>query len=65
MSNPTAAPISYDVKGAAAAVGLSDASIRQAMNDGNLTARFFKTKRLIGHDELRAWFKALPVDRPE
>jgi hypothetical protein len=61
----TSTPISYDVTGAAASVGLSPASIRAALNAGDLTARFFKSKRLIGHDELLAWFRALPVDPPE
>lgn len=59
-----AAPISYDIPGAAAAVGLHPDSIRKALREKELTARFFNSKRLIGHDELTAWFRGLPVDRP-
>ncbi|TFB96563.1 MULTISPECIES: hypothetical protein [unclassified Cryobacterium] len=62
QSSPT--PIAYDVEGAARAVGLSVFPIKQAIASGDLTARYSKSKRLIGHDELVDWFNHLPVDRP-
>jgi hypothetical protein len=67
MSKPPVnapAPIAYDIAGAAAAVGLSTDSIREALRNGDLTARWYKSKRLIGSDELAAYFNSLPVDKP-
>ncbi len=59
-------PISYNYDGAVAALGLkSDWALREAVRTGHLSPRFPNSKTpLFGHDELKAWFERLPVDRP-
>ena len=59
-------PISYNYDGAVAALGLkSDWALREAVRTGHLSPRFPNSKTpLFDHDELKAWFRSLPVDRP-
>ncbi|QDG65811.1 helix-turn-helix domain-containing protein [Pseudarthrobacter sp. NIBRBAC000502772] len=58
------AQISYTVAEAAKAVGLSERSVRDAIKDSYLTARFFNTKALIRHEDLEAWIDKLPSESP-
>lgn len=57
--------IGYTIAQAALQVGLSERSIRDAIKDSHLPARFFKTKALVDHDDLKEWFKKLPSDSPK
>lgn len=58
-------PIAYTLDQAGEAVGLSTFPIRQAIEAGDLTPKYSGRKPLIDHDDLKAWFKSLPVARPE
>lgn len=57
-------PVSYSLDGAAAATGLSRASLQRAINRGDLVARYYGTKPLLQRDELLAWIESLPSERP-
>lgn len=57
-------PISYSVKGAAAATGVSEALIRQAIADGDLQEQYWNSKQVIDHDELKRHIKSLPTEKP-
>jgi hypothetical protein len=57
-------PIAYDYAGAAEAIGQSVDTIKSEVRKGNLTPRWPNSKPLIGHDDLVAWFEALPVYKP-
>lgn len=57
--------ISYSVKGAAEATGLSDTVIRLAINSGDLAARYPNTKAIIEHHELERWVQSMPTEKPE
>jgi len=61
--NGTPNPVAYDLEGAGRAVGLSIFPIKQEIKLGNLTPRYYRSKPLIGHDELVEWFANLPVDK--
>lgn len=56
--------ISYSVRSLAAATELSVDSINKAIKNGDLVARYFGTKPLIGREEAKRWFEALPDERP-
>lgn len=56
--------IAYTYEQAADQVGYSERTIRQAVKDGNLIARFANSKGVIEHEELLAWVKALPTEPP-
>lgn len=56
--------ISYSVRSLAAATELSVDSINKAIKDGDLVARYFGTKPLIGRDEALRWFESLPDEKP-
>jgi len=64
-SQPGPAPIAYDIDGAARAISVSRSEINRAISAGDLTPRYRKSKPLIGHAELAAFFEALPVGKPE
>jgi len=57
--------IAYDPDAAAEAVSVSRSTIDAAIRSGDLIARRLTPKAgskvLIGHDELKAWFDALPT----
>lgn len=57
-------PVSYSLDGAAAATGLSRASLQRAINRGDLVARYYGTKPLLQRDELLAWIESLPSESP-
>lgn len=61
------APLAYTVKQAAAAVGLSESSIRQLIRENTLPARYYgngtrKTLRIRVPD-LEAWLNSLPDEQ--
>lgn len=58
----TAQKIAYGVEQAAEAVCVSTDTIRRELHAGRLASRRFGRRILIGHDELRAWFDALPSE---
>ena len=57
-------PISYRIPEAAAAVGVSEWTLNEALKRGDITRRYPDSRPLIGHDDLVAWFESLPVDKP-
>lgn len=58
------AQIGYTVAQAAAQVGLSERTIRDAIKDNYLPARYLGTKALVKHQELEDWFDKLPSESP-
>ena len=66
MTEPAGGRISYSIREAADAVGVSEWTIRRWVEDGRLTPRYVGQghKVLIFADELRAVVAALPTDRP-
>ena len=56
------AQIGYTVAQAAAQVGLSERTIRDAIKDSYLPARYFNTKALVKHQDLEDWFDKLPAE---
>lgn len=64
MSDIKLDKISYSVPNLAAATDLSVDSINKAIKDGDLVARYFGTKPLIGRDEAQRWFESLPDEKP-
>jgi len=64
VSVPTIqAPVSYDLPGAAAATGVSERTIRDAIARGDLIAHYLGRKPLVMRDELADWVSALPTER--
>ena len=59
----TVGPLAYTVADAAEACHLSQATIRDAINHGQLKAKRAGTKLLILADDLRDWLTALPAAR--
>jgi hypothetical protein len=57
------APLAYSVAAAAAAVGISESSIKIAIAKGDITPRFLGVKKLITHTELEGWLASLPTER--
>lgn len=57
--------ISYSVANLAAATDLSVDSINKAIKNGDLVAKYFGTKPLIGREEAQRWFASLPDEKPE
>lgn len=49
---------------AAEAVGVSEATLRRAIDRGDLAARFSGRKTLIRVADLAAWVDALPTEGP-
>ena len=56
-------PIAYPLAEAAAQVGLSDRTLRDAIADGSLTAHYAGTKPLVSPADLRSWFESLPTEK--
>ncbi|WP_164545197.1 helix-turn-helix domain-containing protein [Antribacter gilvus] len=49
---------------AAALVGLSDKELKRAIDDGEIRVRYRGRKCLVDYSDLRAWFDALPAQKP-
>lgn len=54
--------VAYDFAGAAAAVGFSAETIRQAHNAGDLTAHYVGRKPVFRAVDLDAWVQSLPTE---
>lgn len=52
--------MAYTVQEAAAAYGISLDTVRGNIKAGNLVARYPTSRPVIGADELKSWFNALP-----
>ena len=63
MTDPqiTVAAVSYDLRGASDACGLSVSEIQKAISDGDLIANYRGRKPLIRAIELDAWVASLPT----
>ena len=55
--------LSYSFEEAAAATGYSERTIRRAVADNRLVARYANSKPVITADDLRAWLQSLPTER--
>jgi hypothetical protein len=60
-SKPT--PLSYSIKGAAEATGISTSLLEQFIARGDITPKYVNSKRVITADELQAWLDSLPIER--
>lgn len=58
------ARIAYTVADAAEMVGYSERTLKQAIYDGNLAARYANSKAIIRHEDLAAWVDSLPAEAP-
>jgi excisionase family DNA binding protein len=56
--------VSYSIEEAAEATGYSTDTIRRALRNNDLTARYANTKPVILATELREWLEALPTEAP-
>ncbi|MCU1440004.1 MAG: hypothetical protein JWP85_1001 [Rhodoglobus sp.] len=61
---PAPVPIAYSINDAARAIGQSVPTIKRAIAKGDLTPRYPNSKPIILHEDLLAWARALPVERP-
>ncbi len=59
-----AAPITVEVKTAAALSGLSVRLMYELLNKGLIESRYHGRKRLVLYASLRAYLEALPQDAP-
>lgn len=58
------AQISYTFEQAAEMCGYSVRTLKQAVADGNLAARYANTKGVIRHEDLDSWIDSLPAESP-
>ena len=56
--------IAYNYEQAAEQCGYSVRTVKQAVSDGNLAARYANSKAVIRHADLEAWLDALPAEAP-
>ncbi len=54
----------YSIAEAAEAAGVSDKTIRRAIEAGDLAVRYPTSRPVVPVDELRAWIDAMPSQRP-
>jgi hypothetical protein len=57
--------VSYDLKGAVEATGLSESVIRAAVRNRDLVANYYGTKPVFRAIELDRWIASLPTEKPE
>jgi hypothetical protein len=57
--------LAYSLEEAEAATGYSQRTIRRAISDNQLVARYANSKPVITADELKAWLDALPTEAPK
>lgn len=60
----SAQKIAYTIAEAAELVGYSERTLKQAIYDGNLAARYANSKGVIRHADLEAWIDRLPAESP-
>ena len=56
--------IAYSIEEAAEAAGYSTDTIRRALRNNDLTARYANTKPVILATELTEWLSSLPTEAP-
>jgi len=56
--------VSYSIEEAAEATGYSTDTIRRALRNNDMTARYANTKPVILATELTDWLEALPTEAP-
>ena len=56
-------PISIPLAGSGAYIGVSDRTVRRAIEAGDITVRYAGRKPLVLLSELRAWVESLPTER--
>lgn len=56
-------PVSYSMRGAAAATGLSESTLREAISKRYLPVRYYGKKPLILFEDLREWVRDLPDEK--
>lgn len=57
--------LAYSLEEAEAATGYSQRTIRRAITDHQLVARYANSKPVITADELKAWLDSLPTEAPK
>lgn len=61
---PVIQPIALSIPDAAAAVGYSETTLKDAITKGDLVVRYANTKGVIAADDLLEWVKSLPIESP-
>ena len=56
--------LAYTFEQAAEQSGYSIRTLKQAVTDGTLLARYANTKGVIRHDDLAEWLDELPAEAP-
>jgi len=56
--------IAFSIEEAAAAVGYSTDTIRRAIRNNDLTARYVNTKPVVMASELTSWLESQPTEPP-
>jgi hypothetical protein len=56
--------LAYTFEEAAEQSGYSVRTLKQAVYDGNLAARYANTKGVIRHEDLAEWLDRLPAEAP-
>lgn len=56
--------IAYTFEAAAEMVGYSVRTLKQAVADGNLAARYANTKGVLRHEDLEKWVDGLSAESP-
>ena len=56
--------IAFSIEEAAAAVGYSTDTIRRAIRNNDLTARYANSKPIVMASELTAWLESQPTEPP-
>lgn len=57
--------LAYSIEEAAAATGYSTDTIRRALRNSDMTARYANSKPVILTAELQEWLKSLPTEAPK
>ncbi len=60
----TTQKLAYTFEEAAEQSGYSIRTLKQAVSDGNLLARYANTKGVIRHADLEEWLDELPAESP-
>lgn len=58
------AQIAYTFEQAAEQTGYSVRTLKQAVADGNLAARYANSKGVLRHADLETWLDSLPAEAP-
>lgn len=64
LIDPLPVRLAYSIVEAAAATGYSTDTIRRAIRNNDLTARYANSKPVILAGELQSWLESLPTEAP-